>query len=191
METKDNFTTWLDATVNYKIQDEVVYYGLYNKSEKFYACLYDHRSLWDRFFIALPSMFKPYNTFTITDIENNIPNVFDYLDAAIVVYAKDGKLEKRLFTRSNYNDIAHRDLFGYAVAEDEYNNVIDLTSVMNEFGICHTLNCGDLIRIFTKLLKAKTFNTNKIKAFKCMKISTFADELLKEEDILLNNDGDQ
>lgn len=188
IDTKDRFTTWLDEVVNYRIQNEVVYYGLYNKSEQFYACLYDHRSLWDRMFLALPSFFKPYNTFTIDDIEGNMPNVFDYLDAAVVVYAKDGKLEKRLFTRSNHNSVAHLDLFGYAIAEDEHDNEVDLTVVMNEFGVCHSLTCGDLVRIFAKLLKAKTFNTHKIKAFKCMKITSFEDELLKEEDIVVNND---
>ena len=192
VDVQDKVSQWVDKQINRRIEGEVVYYGLYNKSEKFYACLYDHRSFWDRLYMALPTFLKTtYNTFTMSDIEHNIPDVFEFLDAAIIVYARNGKLVKCLLTNNNYESPCHKDIFGYAIAEDEDNNEVDVTSVMNEFGVCHSLTCGDLVRIFSKLINAKPFDANKIKVFKCMKVATFEDELFKEEDIVFNNDRNQ
>lgn len=188
VDVNERFMHWFETQVNYKLDGAIVYYGLYNKSEKFYACLYDHRTLWDRLCMALPISFRPFHTFTMKDIETNMPNLFEFLDAAVVVYSKDGKLVKRLLTKSNYDSINYQDLFGYAVAEDDDDNIVDLTSVMNQFGVCPSLTCGDLVAIYTRLLKIKTFNINNIKAFKCMKVATFQDELFKEEDIVISND---
>jgi hypothetical protein len=192
IDAQDKVFEWIDEKINNRIEDQVVYYGLYNKSEKFYACLYDHRSFWDRLYMAIPTFIKPkYNTFTMDDIQRNLPDVFDFLDAAIIVYARDGKLIKRLLTKENYQSTCHKNVFGYAIVEDENSVEIDITSVMNEFGVCHSLQCGDLVRIFSKLISARTFDINKIKALKCMKVASFEDELFKEEDIVFSNDRNQ
>ncbi len=190
-EMKDNFLSWTEKKINERLEGEVVYYAFYSKNEKFFGCLYDHRSYWQRFCMAFLSVLKPYNAFTITDVVNNIPNLFDYVDVAIVVYAKNGKLEKKLLTKYCYEHGSQKGVFGYAVVEDENGNNVDLTTEVNEFGVCQSLTCGEVTKIFVKLLKNKDFDTNKIKGFKCMTIATFTDELLKEEDNVLGNDRKQ
>jgi hypothetical protein len=191
VDVNERFLHWFETQVNYKLDGAIVYYGLYNKSEKFYACLYDHRTLWDRLCMALPAAFHPFHTFTMKDIEINMPNIFEFLDAAIVVYSKDGKLVKRLFTKRNYDGIKNLSMFGYAIAEDEDNNELDLTILLNEFGICDSLTCGDLVRIFSSLHDKTAFKATNFTALKCMKVATLEDELFKEEDTVFSNDGNE
>jgi hypothetical protein len=177
--------TFLGKELNSRLNGYVLYYGLYSKSENYYATLYDYTSFWCRLNLVIKnSLIRNYledrkDIFHYNDVMNNFDELsHHFVDAALLVYVESNEFKYKLSSHSSVTTNEKPYNYVYAVAEDDTNKTVDITKEFNTFqlGVSRSnLTCKDLVKIMVKY-KKENLNFDDI-TLKLMNDNDF-DELL-------------
>lgn len=134
---------WVDQQLNLPLEGYTLYYGMYSEEEKYYARLYDYRSLWARLYLTLMNLlygesFIKRRLFQYDAVSQNLTDLHNFsISAIIVVVVKHGDFEELIMPTDLHNaeeaeQQQEQDLkFVYVIVESKAGQ-IDMTRYVNK-----------------------------------------------------------
>lgn len=129
---------WLEYHLNKGLEGYALYYGMYSQEEKYYARLYDYRSVWARIYLNIMSflfgkIFITRRLFEHEAVISNLPDLHNFsIDAVVVTVIRNATLKDEILA----SDTSHTPMicdckFVYILVETN-NGQFDITPYMNK-----------------------------------------------------------
>lgn len=181
------FLNFCDLCTSYKNQfiskyfnEKVLHIAIYYNHS--YITIYNYDSIYMLMYIWFFNLYKAYTMLHISNL-NEIPLAPD--DILLISYVKDNKINRKIITEENKNEIKAVEKFIYAIVDDHIDMTQDFEDFKDFILLNKNLSVYDIIFMMSSF-KNKTNLNNNLK-LKIMLDNNYDELVFKAEDLLLIN----